>query len=302
MSYGKVNITDITDRITLHRYIETPFNEGNIVCVEMNDGLIFIDAGRNVNHAKKFRKQMEEKYQKATKFLILTHTHTDHIYGMGAFNDVPAIMAIQGKEEIAQLHAEHFDTREGRKAYLDELTKTLQETNYPNMDAWLNYNVPTQLDADWFDPQILIKDSMEITDGEHEIVLKVVGGHSPCSLVIFDKTSNILFTGDNLNSEHADNSGCMLARAYLGIDLMEKWLDKDITLFVPGHGKPVDIGYLEIALAYFKSMKKSLTNLKEKQTPEEYIFNHPSIPAFYEDKTPKYINRILSRWYGQIKI
>ncbi|MHA1647717.1 MAG: hypothetical protein ACTSVL_09110, partial [Promethearchaeota archaeon] len=72
--------------------------------------------------------------------------------------------------------------------------------------------------------------------------------------------------------------------------------------FVPGHGKPVDMGYLEIALAYFKTLKKSLTTLKEKQTPEEQVFNHPSIPAFYEDKTPKYINRVLSRWYGQIEI
>ena len=57
-----------------------------------------------------------------------------------------------------------------------------------------------------------------------------------------------------------------------------------------------------MALAYFKSLKKSLTTLKEKQTPEDQVLNHPSIPPFYEDKIPTHINRILSRWYGQIEI
>ncbi len=111
-----------------------------------------------------------------------------------------------------------------------------------------------------------------------------------------------MFTGDNLNSEHADSGPCMLARAYLGMDLMKEWLEMDIKKFIPGHGKVIDKKYLKISLNYFTNLHESLTTLKQQHVPEEEIFSHRSIPNFYEEKTPDFLNRILSLWYQNIEV
>lgn len=35
---GKSEITEVNDRITLHRFVETPYIEVNIASIAMNDG------------------------------------------------------------------------------------------------------------------------------------------------------------------------------------------------------------------------------------------------------------------------
>jgi hypothetical protein len=109
-----------------------------------------------------------------------------------------------------------------------------------------------------------------------------------------------MFTGDNLNSEHADSGPCMLFRAYLGIDLMKEWSEMDVEKYVPGHGRVVDKEYLKKSLEYFTQLKNVMQNLNENGFPKEQMFTHPNIPPFYEEKTPGFMNRILETWYDEL--
>lgn len=302
MKKGKIVISDLTDRIVLHRVVGTPFNEGNIACIAMNDGLIFIDSGRKKSLATEFRNQMEKRFNLPSKLLILSHTHSDHIFGMEAFKDIPVIMAEEGKKAFNEMHQDGLDTAEGRKKQLDEISKVIINQKGSLTEEWVNDYVPNQIQSNWFDPQILVRDKMSIWDGEHELEFVVCGGHSPCSAFIYDKTSKILFTGDNLNSEHSDSGPCMLYRAYLGIELMQKWLEMDVSQFAPGHGRVVDKEYLKISLDYFIELKKSLKQLKIDSIPEDEIYSHVSLPPFFEETMPDFMNQVLSRWYQEISV
>ncbi len=297
--FGKSEITEVNERITLHRFIETPYNEGNIACIAMNDGLIFVDAGRLKSNALKFRQEMEKKFNLPTKLFVATHTHMDHLFGMAAFNGVPTIMAETGKEAIMDMYKQGLHTEEGRKARLDAITEHNRNEGMDLPPGWLEDFVPNQIKSEWFQPQILVKDRITISDqkSEHEVEFVVCGGHSPCSAYLYDRTSKTMFTGDNLNSEHADSGPCMLFRAYLGIDLMEQWLVMDVEKFVPGHGRVVDKAYLENSLDYFTQLRRVMQELKKNHTPKENLFNHPTIPPFYEEKTPEFMNRVLEIWY-----
>ncbi|MHA1112424.1 MAG: MBL fold metallo-hydrolase [Promethearchaeota archaeon] len=299
---GKSEITEINERITLHRFVGTPFNEGNIVCIAMNDGLIFVDAGRCADNATKFRQKMEEKYNLQAKMLVLTHSHGDHFLGMAAFEDVPAIVAEASNIEYAEMYELGFHTQEGRKSRLEEITNRIQKNGHDLKPGWLEDYVPNEIQSRWFKPQILVKDSIVISDqkSEHEIDFVVCGGHSPCSAYLYDRSSKTMLTGDNLNSEHADNSGCMLYRAYLGIDLMKQWSKMDVKKFVPGHGKVVDMEYLQKSIDYFTQLKSVITDLKVKETPKEQMLKHTLIPAFYEEKTPDFMDRVLEIWYDEL--
>ncbi len=302
MSIGKSEITVVNERITLHRYVGTPYNEGNIACIAMNDGLIFVDAGRLKQNAEKFRKSMEEKYNLPTKLLVLTHTHMDHLFGMAAFEDIPTIMAKQGKDAILDMYKQALHTEQGRQARLDAITEYNRKEGNELPPGWLEEYVPNQIKSEWFQPQILVEDKLIISDqrSEHEIEFVVCGGHSPCSAYLYDRTSKTMFTGDNLNSEHADSGPCMLFRAYLGIDLMKKWLEMDIEKYVPGHGRVVDKKYLKKSLDYFTQLKTVLKDLKDKEIPKTEMYTHPSIPSFYEQKVPNFINRVLEIWYDEL--
>ncbi len=50
---------DVTEDIVMLRTTGSPFNDGNIICINQSDGLVFVDAGRIAETAKEFRKDME---------------------------------------------------------------------------------------------------------------------------------------------------------------------------------------------------------------------------------------------------
>lgn len=301
MKLGNSQIIEVNDRIVLHRFVGTPFNEGNIICISMENGLIFIDSGRIIDVAKEFRDKMENKFQKKAILLILTHTHGDHIFGMQAFADVPIIMGYEGKQEMKTLEEQGLFTQEGRKARLDKIIEQIQDEKPDWVELFKEDFAKNQIKSDIFYPQVLVKDEMFITDGVHDLEIKVCGGHSPSSLTILDKSTKTLITGDNLNSDHADSSPCMLSRAYLAIDLIKEFLQADIENYVPGHGRIVKKPYLKDTLQYLINLKKSLIKLKRINIPEEEIFNHPDIPKFYEDQVPDFLNRVLSIWYQNLE-
>ena len=93
-------IIDVTDDIVLMRVTGSQFNQGNITCIELDNGLAFVDTGQSVDRTAQFRKKMEKRFNKKALFVLLTHTHWDHIFGMDAFNDVPLISSEKGVESI----------------------------------------------------------------------------------------------------------------------------------------------------------------------------------------------------------
>jgi len=299
---GKLETTEVNERIYLHRFVGTPYNEGNVACIAMNDGLVFVDAGRLKENTKKFRIEMEEKFKLPAKLLVITHTHMDHLFGMSAFKDIPAIMAESGKAAMLDMYKQGLHTEEGRRNRLEMISQNMKENDREAPPGWYDDYLPNQVKSEWFQPQILVKDSLVITDqkSEHEVEFVVCGGHSPCSAYLYDKTSKTMFTGDNLNSEHADSGPCMLYRAYLGIDLMKQWTKIDVKKFVPGHGKVVDMEYLQKSIDYFTQLKSVITDLKIKETPKEQMLKHALIPAFYEETTPDFMDRILETWYDEL--
>jgi mRNA degradation ribonuclease J1/J2 len=83
----------VTDSVTI------AVNEygSNLVCLELEDELIFVDAGLLTSYTAKFRKAMEARTQKSASTLIMTHAHLDHLFGMGVFKDCNVVAAEASK-------------------------------------------------------------------------------------------------------------------------------------------------------------------------------------------------------------
>lgn len=302
MSIEKVEISKVSEKIYLHRYVGTKFNEGNISCIAMEWGLVFIDAGGRMDKAADFRKQMEEKFLKPSKILILTHTDGDHTQGMGAFADLQVIVSELGMQKAIEEEKEGAFRKEFRQKQIEKIVKEANEGNSPVSDAWKNDFAPRFIEAKLFLPHISFKNHMYLKDRAQTLTLTLIQGHTPCSILIEyssaeENPQNILFTGDNLNAEHADNSGCMLMRSLNSLEQMENILAMDIDTFVPGHGPVVDKEYAKRTYNYLTEMKSKLTILKEQNISTEDAIVHQSLPNFYETKIPDFLSKVVSNWY-----
>ncbi|UYP45390.1 hypothetical protein NEF87_001675 [Candidatus Lokiarchaeum ossiferum] len=302
MSIEKAEIIEVTDKIYLHRYTGTRFNEGNISCINMKWGLIFIDAGARMDKAAEFRKQMEQKFQKSSKILVLTHTDGDHIQGMDAFADLQVIVSESGMQKMVEDEREGAFKKEFRQNQIDKIIKGAEERKDPLPDAWMNDFAPRFIKAKFFLPNISFKNQMYIRDNTQTLTLTLIQGHTPCSILIEyrsseDNSQKILFTGDNLNAEHADNSGCMLGRSMESLKQIKHIIDSDFNVFVPGHGPVVDKEYAIKTLAYLTEMKSRINQLIAENLSKEAIITHPSLPVFYETKVPDFLPRVISLWY-----
>lgn len=303
MSMGQVNLKQISDTIFLHRFVGTPFNEGNMVCIAFNWGLIFIDAGARLPEAREFRKKMQEKYKSPAKFLLLTHTDEDHILGMAAFKDIPIITSEEGIRKLRQNQKDGVFERKYRVKKMEESLSNIEQNFQEIAEEWRKDYVPKYIEAELFVPQISFVDQLVFSDANQELVVQWCGGHTKCSVFMSYSSKKfaprkILFTGDNVNANYADNGGCSLARSLDSLELLEMFSQMEVDLYIPGHGPPVDKKYLHQAISYFKKMKSCLSDLKLKQISLETAIQNELLPKFYEEKEPISMKSVLEYWYS----
>ena len=92
-SDGKFKIVDVSPSVVM---AQNP-SGSNLTCIALEDGLVFVDTGLSTEAASDFRKQMEKRFDRPTRYLMLTHANIDHIFAMGAFADVEVVAAASSR-------------------------------------------------------------------------------------------------------------------------------------------------------------------------------------------------------------
>ncbi|MFW9925970.1 MAG: MBL fold metallo-hydrolase, partial [Candidatus Thorarchaeota archaeon] len=290
---------DVRTNIVLMRVTGSGFNEGNVTCIEFDDKLVFIDAGRKAKAVRNFRSKMEERFGKQTSMVLLTHTHQDHYFGIEAFKDVPIITTYPGLKAVADNLGESW-SHEGRIKTIEEVKGFFREKNEPlpeRFKGWDQELLATKLVS----PTFGVKDEIKLESSNGCLFYRTIGGHSECSAYLYYEPENILITGDNLVAEHAGNSACMLAGFDVqGIEILQKFEDYNANILIPGHGPVVDTNYVRKSRKWFIEMFDYLRGLKEKETPVDEVVVDSSLPSFFEENRPNQWNNILSFWYEKV--
>ncbi|MGY5852462.1 MAG: MBL fold metallo-hydrolase [Candidatus Thorarchaeota archaeon] len=295
----KPEIVDVTDELVLLRVTGSEFNQGNVSCIVMEDGLVFVDMGQNLDLVARFRKKMEERFKKKASFVLLTHMHWDHLLAQDVFRDVPIISSQNGVDAIKK-ELENELSPEGRKKVVEDTKKWMEEQGA----------TPSKEREDWWEmlptvrvvpPTIGVKDEITFESNGRKFRYQVVGGHSDCSSYIHCETDNILITGDNLVVQHAANSPCMLAGFNPKcIEILEHFERMNVDRYVPGHGPVVGVEYVTKSREWFTSMFDALRELKSNEIPMEKAISDPSLPDFFEEERPRQWERIVEFWYKAV--
>ena len=209
-------------------------NGGNILntgFIITEQGVIVIDAGPSFIYGLQMRKAISQLTDKPVIKVLLTHHHPDHIFGVQAFKD----------SSIFALEATVNSIKNEAGGLLDNL--------YRMVGYWMK-------DTEVMD-NIKILDRTDDKFGNHELEYIAMSGHTSSDLIVYDKTTGVLFTGDlvfhnrALTTPHADP---------------EKWQtslnalkNMEFNILVPGHGAiSQDKAPIEQTLDYLTWLESSI--------------------------------------------
>lgn len=197
-----------------HAGIDDPdrADSANIGFVEGEACVAVIDTGGALATGELLRDAIKAITDTPICYVINTHVHFDHVLGNAAFvSDKPAFV---GHKNLAE-------AIEGNKAFfVEQFAQELQ-----NQDT-----------SSVIGPSRLIEDEEVIDLGGRELVLRAVSAaHTSADLTVYDKQSNLLWSGDLVFRERMPILDASL-RGWL------KWLEEDYqnVKVIPGHGPAGD--------------------------------------------------------------
>jgi glyoxylase-like metal-dependent hydrolase (beta-lactamase superfamily II) len=212
--------------------------------------VIFIDSGMTISSAEFLWKTASERMKGDEKlYLILTHHHSDHIFGMRVFKE-------KGARIIA--HSMVKEELKDDNGYYKQFIIKRMDWDSKKGDEILGDVVLYVPD------QTLEKDTVLNIDGE-EIYILVTPGHVPDELCVYHPKSKTLFAGD------AVYEGSALATRFGGPEEWKTWISQlnrlktlEIATIVPGHGKLCSESEIDRNIDYLKEVLKKNKNLSAK--------------------------------------
>ncbi|MEX8499783.1 MAG: MBL fold metallo-hydrolase [Leptothrix ochracea] len=194
-------------------------NAGVIVT---DDGVVVIDALGSPPLAQRLIDEIAKITPLPIRWVIVTHYHADHVYGLQAFRAL-------GAKIVA-----HSAARE----YLQSDTARLRmEASRQELFPWIDESTQLQDPDQWLaDPPWHLK------VGSTELVIKHVGpAHTPEDVVVYMPAAGVLFAGDLVFRGRVPFVGQANSRRW--IDALDKLLAFDARIVVPGHGAiSTDVG------------------------------------------------------------
>jgi glyoxylase-like metal-dependent hydrolase (beta-lactamase superfamily II) len=261
-----VEYVDISPSVVM---AENP-NGSNLTCIALDDGLVFVDTGLITSIAAEFRTAMEQRFDRPTKYLFLTHGHIDHIFAMGAFADVDVVAASSEKPLFEHQLAIEWNEK--------------QRAMYTGIFPAFPDAVDT---AEPFLPTVWVDGERTFGNGDSTVVFATTGGHTIGSSYVWFPGEGVLVGGDLVQVDKYPYFGDQTNDLAAWISALKSWHAMEPAKICPGHGRAVDRDYLRLEWKYFEALIAALQKLKAEGVPVEQAVVHESLPPAYWPDQPE---------------
>lgn len=255
--------------------IENPHG-GNIAFLVTNEGVLVVDAGTSPSNGSQIVAAIKSVSDKPIKYVIYTHLHGDHVYGIASFpSDVKIIaqtnlidnfkkiiepqlkdnIEIKIPENIAKL-SHLMDSIPNKKS--DEYLKVYQR--YNALGSYLGELKKVEIQY----PDTTFNDKFELTMGNEKIILEFLGnGHTNDNIVVRFPKQNTIHAGDlifNGRIPYVIATHGATVKGWTAI--VEKLSAEKIQHVIPGHGSITNGDAFKTQASYFKKLTEKVTVLK----------------------------------------
>jgi len=215
-------------------YHPSPGGTVNAAFLATQNSLVFIDAGTNQDSAEAIWTEAHKRFPgKTKKYLILTHFHCDHTFGMGFFK-------AKGTQVIAHREIDPWLDQEKFKKRL--LKTTGKAWTYPQVIAFESYPSAEEAEkilgqVELSSPDVLITQDQVIEVEELKLSILHVPGHSPDLLAVYDPLSRTLIASDLVYSRQEPFLHDKTKTGFEDwIANLKRIRELPILMVVPGHG------------------------------------------------------------------
>ena len=280
--------------------------DANLVCIELEKSLVFVDTGRIVDLAFEFRRDMEKLFNKKASHLLITHYHFDHYGAMSIFKDVEIVAAKAGYDDFftgLQTYLTKESREEDVRLWKEEAVKNHLEVSPGRLLHWEHY--PKN---DIFPPTEIVEDELQLGNDEERIFFKVTGGHSKCTAYVYIPSESVIHVSDNLATDPNGNDGIFLGHSVFffrmgvskkTIEILEEICTLPVITVIPGHGPVISKKQVIEITKYLKDLTNAIhTSIVEGRDLDE-IENDSKFKEFYITK-PDYWPVIIQRQYELI--
>ena len=243
-------------------------NTSNAGFVITGDGVVVFDALGTPSLGWALLEEIRKRTNKPVRYVVASHYHADHIYGLQAFKD-HAKTVIVGQERAAEYNENEETADEKASQRLVQRREALV--------PWVNK------DTRVVPPEITFKDRMTIAlDGTRLLLLYSGPAHSSSDLMMMVDPGGILFAGDIvqnsripfMNSDDVDTLQWLRA-----LDEVERL---DPTYIIPGHGRASSNAKEAIAFTrdYITFVRAAMTKAVENWTDFDAAYEQTDWSAY----------------------
>ena len=189
----------------------------NKVAVIGDEAILVYDAGPSKQFANKFLTELSKYSKKPVKYLVISHRHFDHAYGIEVYIKKKATIFIDKTEY-------NYFKKEGpliNNLLIKNLGLNENNINFDNIsDEKINF----------------LDDSIEVNLGNRRVLIKNIGiAHTKGDLIAYDFNTNTYITGDIIFMGRA--AAFSDANIPMWIEVLNKKLDLSWDYLIPGHGR-----------------------------------------------------------------
>ena len=186
-------------------------NTGFIVT---GDGVVVINTGVSKLYGEQQRQAIAKVTNKKIKLVLNLNLHPDYFLGNQAYADVP----------IAALPASIQGLKEEGASYTDNL--------YRICGDWMSATESKPA------TQVIQPGPMSVSDANHQLELIQFNGHTAADLVLWDKTTGVVFAGGLVFADRVPTTPHANISEWLkSLETVSKWnTSKQIKALVPSHG------------------------------------------------------------------
>ena len=189
----------------------------NKVAIIGNKSILVYDAGPSRQFAERFIKELRKYSKKPIKYLVISHRHFDHAYGIEVY--------VKKKVTIFMDKTEYsFLKKEGpliNNLLIKNLGFNEDNINFDNIsDEKINF----------------LDDSIEVNLGNRRVLIKNLGiAHTKGDLIAYDFNTKTYITGDIIFIGRA--AAFSDANIPMWINVINNKLDLSWDYLIPGHGR-----------------------------------------------------------------
>lgn len=249
-------------------------NTSNAGFVITDDGVVVFDALGTPSLGWALLQDIQKRTDRKVRFVIASHYHADHIYGLQAFKDHT------GAEIVAQERAaEYRENEETSDERADQRLDQRRSALFP----WVNK------DTRVVPPDITFKERMTIALGGKRLSLIYAGpAHSGSDIMMMVEPDGVLFAGDIVQNSRIPFMNSDDVNTSQWLKALGEVLQLDPKFIIPGHGKPSAAAKEAIAftrdyITYVRgAMGKAVENWTDFDTAYDQTdwTSYKSLPAF----------------------